>query len=110
MPYFFRLEAIFGNRPNIHPPAVLDSGLNRNDAIAAVEKIITGIQGRGEINKYEREEDGQDIEAEGMKERIEEDGRNREVMKEENLDNIQKELTCDNGGGEKGGEELLYIS
>lgn len=109
-PYFFRLEAIFGNRPNIHPPAILDSGLNPNDALAAVEKIITEIDGGGEINEGEKEENRKDIEGEWRKERIEEDERNGERREEENSDNLGREQTWDNGGGEEGGEELLYIS
>ncbi|RPA93803.1 hypothetical protein L873DRAFT_1846983 [Choiromyces venosus 120613-1] len=40
-PYFFRLEAIFGNCPNIRPLAQYDSDLCSSEATAAVERLLS---------------------------------------------------------------------
>ncbi|RPA97783.1 hypothetical protein L873DRAFT_1790709 [Choiromyces venosus 120613-1] len=52
-PFFFHLEAIFGNRPNIHPPARHDSGGSPTEAALAVEKLLnvmsSSIQDKEEI-------------------------------------------------------------
>lgn len=52
--YFFHLEAILGERPNIHPPALFDCGTRRHEPIHAVERLI-GVM-RENINEEEKEE------------------------------------------------------
>jgi len=55
--YFFRLEAIFGDRPNIRPPAVFDSGLSPQDTAQAAERLIAVMGGGGRIEAQRGEEE-----------------------------------------------------
>ncbi|RPA93433.1 hypothetical protein L873DRAFT_61124 [Choiromyces venosus 120613-1] len=42
-PYFFRLESILGDRPNVHPPILYDSSQNTHETTAAVEQLLRAI-------------------------------------------------------------------
>ncbi|KAG0138657.1 hypothetical protein HOY82DRAFT_534429 [Tuber indicum] len=38
--FFFRLDAIFGERPNVRPPALFDSGIGERATVSAIAKLI----------------------------------------------------------------------
>ena len=56
-PYFFRLEGIFGDRPNIRPPAVFDSGISPQETTQAAERLIAVMGGEGSIEGVRGEEE-----------------------------------------------------
>ncbi|RPA95646.1 hypothetical protein L873DRAFT_1845858 [Choiromyces venosus 120613-1] len=52
--FFFRLEAIFGDRLSIRPPIHYDSSVSKEEAVAAVEGLLTAIgQEEEEVSLYE---------------------------------------------------------
>ncbi|PUU75742.1 hypothetical protein B9Z19DRAFT_1130802 [Tuber borchii] len=54
-PYFFRLERILGDRPNVRPPVSYDSGHDANDTAATIEQLLIAISN----DNPEEEEEGQ---------------------------------------------------
>jgi len=54
-PYFFRLERILGDRPNVRPPVSYDSGHNASDTAATIEQLLVAMSN----NDPEGEEGGE---------------------------------------------------
>ncbi|KAG0137000.1 hypothetical protein HOY82DRAFT_598020 [Tuber indicum] len=42
-PYFFRLERILGDRPNVRPPITYDSGTGSVDTAATIEQLVAAM-------------------------------------------------------------------
>lgn len=71
-PYFFRLERILGDRPNVRPPILFDSGSSIQDTTSTVEQLLSSLEGHhehiGDERNHEQGERG------GFHEHREEEG------------------------------------
>jgi len=61
-PYFFGLERILGDRPNIRPPALFDSGSGSQETATSVERLLSQIaeQAGGGRRRKEEEENNEE--------------------------------------------------
>ncbi|KAG0126310.1 hypothetical protein HOY82DRAFT_542698 [Tuber indicum] len=78
-PFFFRLEAIFGNHPNIRPPAHYNSGSNLEEAASAVKRLLDVIGSGREDEDIEEEENEVGCEERSLNEK----GKGKEIQAEE---------------------------
>ncbi|RPA88724.1 hypothetical protein L873DRAFT_1849621 [Choiromyces venosus 120613-1] len=58
-PYFFRLERILGDRPNVWPPILFDSGANVHETAVAVEQLLGALG--NDNHHYVPEQDRQQL-------------------------------------------------
>lgn len=80
---FFRLEAILGDRPNVHPPYQFDSGLSQGETVQTVERLIDAIGGKENLEERGRKDgDSGEEEARDRGWRWSERGRVRESGRE----------------------------
>ena len=106
----FRLEAILGDRPNIHPPAFFDLGTRGNGPTLGVERLI-GVMRE---NMNEKEKEAEKVQGKGKEREQEEKGDKKCVKRvrkgegsisgRKKKRNVEKERESDEEGN------LRYIS